>query len=148
MNFQPAFFKDHWKAWLYGSSMGGLFTKDDIKYLKASTPPPEPFKVPSLKIIPPSVKSSQKHSKEDGGTSTKDKKTLSAMLSSWKSSVTKEKVKLSQTTADAGTIEKIPSRAQGQSHAKVPVLNVPTIPLKRGAMPPPAVIAEDTHVNV
>ncbi|KAK0431314.1 hypothetical protein EV421DRAFT_1743217 [Armillaria borealis] len=166
------FVKPHWSIWVYGPDSvkeflkDGPFTTSDVKLLKtpAVTPAaPVPLKKRKIHDPSPPVPSSQagsskagaplkeekpacKWSKQDQALTTSTTKTgSSAALSKKSSSKDKGRAASLPITKESSTArDKTPGKPRGRKL----LVEVPTVPRKKEVTPPPAILSENTHVDI
>ncbi|PBK68524.1 hypothetical protein ARMSODRAFT_975924 [Armillaria solidipes] len=163
--YGPAMVKEHLKS--------GRFTSKDADSLKAPSPAPMPSsstqrnpkkrktqRSPSLltnsgKTHPGKTESQVEVEKpapkrpKHGSSSSKVKESERASPPPTKASTSKVKTEPSAPTKEGSvTTDKSQVRGRGRKPAKMPIVEVPTVPRRKIQTPPPAVISEDTHVDV
>ncbi|KAK0431781.1 hypothetical protein EV421DRAFT_1911561 [Armillaria borealis] len=166
----------NWRSWQYGPTLlaeqyqKGVFTLDDAKFLKDKTPPPVPSSSTqrnpkkrkperslsaqpnqTFKIGPPPKveKSQHKHTKCKPSPPSKKKGTEHVTPPPAKASSSKAKAEPTTSNKEGSVAtEKLQARGRGCKPAKAPLVKVLTTPWDRGITPAPAVISEDTHVDI
>ncbi|PBK91029.1 hypothetical protein ARMGADRAFT_1082251 [Armillaria gallica] len=156
--------KGKWKVWLYGPDMvketlkNSSFSASDTKLLKSSTiGPSEPEPPNKHKTCDPSLpapssqagtlmvkteKPIRKHPKQDLSVpSVAPSKAGSSSVLAKKSSVKDKK----DSSAAPG---KAPVKPHGHKPVKPPLVKVSMKPHKKATTPPPAILAEDTHMDI
>ncbi|KAK0429974.1 hypothetical protein EV421DRAFT_1744665 [Armillaria borealis] len=142
-------FNDHWKVWLYSPAM----VKEHLKKRKTHRSPSPPTN--SGKTLPGKTeaqvkveKPAPKRSKCDSSSS-KVKESECASPPPMKALTGKVKTEPSVPTKEGSvTTEKSQVCGRGRKPAKIPIVEVPTIPRPKLKTPPPTIISEDTHVNI
>ncbi|KAK0456967.1 hypothetical protein EV421DRAFT_1729477 [Armillaria borealis] len=163
--YGPTMVKEYLKA--------GRFTSKDIELLKAPSPAPMPSSsaqrnpkkrktqrspsppANSGKTRPSKTESqvkvekpARKRSKHDSSSS-KVKESEHDSPPSTKASTSKVKTELLALTKEGSvTTEKSQVCGRGHKPAKIPIVEMPTVPRSKMQTPPPTVISEDTHVDV
>ncbi|PBK85029.1 hypothetical protein ARMGADRAFT_1036733 [Armillaria gallica] len=160
----PDFIEREWKVWLYGPDMvketlkNGSFSASDAKLLKSLTiGRSEPESPNKHKTCDPSLpapfsqagtltvkteKPVHKHPKQDlSAPSVAPSKAGSSSVPAKKSSVKDKK-------DSSATPGKTPVKPHGCKLVKPPLVEVSTKPHKKATTPPPAILAEDTHMDI
>ncbi|KAK0431825.1 hypothetical protein EV421DRAFT_1911534 [Armillaria borealis] len=163
--YGPAMVKEHLKS--------GRFTSQDADLLRAPSPAPMPSSstqqnlkkrktqhspsplTNSGKTRPGKMESQAKVEKpapkrpKHDSSSSKVKESECASPPPTKALTSKVKTEPSAPTTEGSvTIEKSQVRSRRRKPAKIPIVEVPTVPRPKMKTPPPAIISEDTHVDI